>query len=160
MSSLNGEEGHPPRRHDDDQMPFPDKMSVWISFLTIVGLIVWVTVTHYRASVPTPSYWLTAAAPIWAALVVLGLQMVFLVASAIHATRREQMGMADMLVSIATFIVTVILVVLYVVDKLNFGPNQINGLAAFLWTNGVEMLATIGVWMVANRRPGGVIGGH
>ena len=94
-----------PQHHRDDGglMPLPDRMSMWIACLTILGLIVWVVVTHYRVSVPVPTYWLTAAAPVWAALIVLGLQMVFLVASAVHATRREEMGIADMLVSITTF---------------------------------------------------------
>ena len=136
-----------------------DNMSFWLSLITTIGLIVWVAVTHYRGDVPIPSYWLTAAAPVWAALVVLGLQMAFLVASAINATKREEMGMTDMIMSIATFIVTVILTVLLVVGTVRYGANLVNGMAAFMWTNGVEMICTIGVWMVANRRPGGVIGG-
>jgi hypothetical protein len=140
-----------------------DQLSMGLAVLTAVGLIVWVVVTHQRVgetgTMGLPQYWLTAATPVWAALIMLGLQMLCLSSSAITATRREQMGIADMMTSIATFVVIVVLIVLVVIGYAKSGPNLINGLAAFTFASFVEMLATMRVWMVANRRPGGVIGG-
>ena len=145
-------------------VPMSDQVSIGLALLTAVGLIVWVVVTHQRiadgTTMPLPAYWLTAATPVWAALIMLGLQMLCLSSSAITATRREQMGIADMMTSIGTFVVIVVLIVLVVIGYAKSGPNLINGLAAFTFAAFVEMLATMRVWMVANRRPGGVIGGH
>jgi hypothetical protein len=140
-----------------------DQVSMGLAVLTAIGLIVWVVVTHQRigdgTALPIPSYWLTAATPVWAALIMLGLQMLCLSSSAITATRREQMGIADMMTSITTFVVIVVLIVLVTIGYAKSTPNLINGLAAFTFAAFVEMLATMRVWMVANRRPGGVIGG-
>lgn len=143
--------------------PMSDKVSIGLALATSVGLITWVAVTHQRVgegmSLPLPAHWLTSATPVWLALIILGLQMLCLSSSAITATRREQMGIADMMTSISAFVVIVVLIVLVVIGYAKSGPNLINGLAAFTWASFVEMLATMRVWMVANRRPGGVIGG-
>lgn len=143
--------------------PVSDKLSIGLAIATSIGLIVWVAVTHQRVgegmSLPLPAHWLTSATPVWLALIILGLQMLCLSSSAITATRREQMGIADMMTSISAFVVIVVLIVLVVIGYAKSGPNLINGLAAFTWASFVEMLATMRVWMVANRRPGGVIGG-
>lgn len=141
-----------------------EKASILLALLTIAGLIAWTLVTHYRVDVnagfmPPPGHWATAAIPVGAALVVLGLQAMFLGWALVSSTSDQAAGIRDEFISYATFATPAIILLLVAVGVVRSGPNHILGLVAFLFGNFSEMVLTKCGWTVANRRPGGVIGG-
>ncbi len=153
------EDNSPPKPEKKGGRITADIYSIWLGIITMLGLGVWTTLVHFRIDIGIPQSRITTVAPAWAALLVLGAQMTCLVLSAIAATRREQMGLKDIGISLVGFLWSGGILLLMVVEKINTNFDHINGMIAFAIANSVELFATITVWLVANRRPGGVIGG-
>ena len=145
-------------------VPSANEGSILLAGLTSLGLAAWAVTTHFRLDMTInwlppidPLY--ISSVPVWAALIVLSVQMLLLVSSAVTAITQQGMGILDMLMSVANFVVTVVLITLEVTRVLHPSNNLAIGLAAFLLVNTVEMTSTFVIWNVVNRRPGGAIGG-
>ena len=141
-----------------------ESSSIALAIGTAAGLIVWTAVTHFRVNVdvgflPPPGHWATGALPVWAALIVTCIQMILLGWAIVKSTSDQAMGIVDEFVSYANFAVPAVILLLVGVGVVKSGHNHINGVIAFLVGNFAEMVVTKCGWTVANRRPGGVIGG-
>jgi len=138
--------------------------SVVLAAGTAVGLIAWTAITHLRVPVevgilPAPNHWFTSAVPVWIALGVTCVQVVALGIALVRSTAVQTTGIVDEFVSYGNAAVPAIILLLVFVNVLHSGPNHLNGTLAFLVGNVAEMILTKCGWTVANRRPGGVIGG-
>lgn len=139
----------------------PDMMSIAVSGIVSTGVIIWSLVTHFRVPVdarflPAPGMWYTAAMPVLFALLSLAIGVVLLSWSASRVFQNESMGVGDMVTAIVQAFVVFAIIILMFFGVIKYGPSFLMGIVAFALSSGAELLATLIVWSIANRRTFGV----
>ena len=139
----------------------PDKLSMIVAALVSLGVVIWAAVTHYRVPIneswlPAPTQWYTAAIPTLLALLTLSIGVVLLGWSASRAFRHEGMGVGDMFTAVVQAGVVTSIALLMAFGVIKFGPNFLLGIVSFEIASVAELLATLIVWGVANRRTFGM----
>jgi hypothetical protein len=126
-------------------------------------VVIWAVVTHFRVPIdanwlPAPSLWYTAAIPALCALVSLSLGVILLGWSAARVIHNEGMGIGDMVTSMIQAGVVWSIILLMMFGVIKFGPSFLLGIVSFALSATAELLATLIIWSIANRRTFGM--GH